>query len=109
MLVLQANFANLASFADALSGMEHIQYFNTFVCNPINNQVCIEDDVAIFAAFGCKVATFGIPCIIFGKRVYGFIDFLQVTFSLKVSKCVKRVFVNTFATFSKFPLHTACE
>ena len=68
MLVLQANFANFSDFADARSGMDNIQYFNTFVCNPINNQVCIKDDVAVFVAFGCKVATFGIPCIIIGKR-----------------------------------------
>ena len=36
--------------------MKNIQYFNTFVRNPVDNQVCIENDVAVSAAFGCKMA-----------------------------------------------------
>ena len=94
MLVLQMNFANSANFADTRSGMDNIQYFNAFVCNPVNNQVCIEDNVTVHAAFGFKVATFGISGIIVGKRVYGLVDFFQVTFSLKVAKRFNRIIIN---------------
>jgi hypothetical protein len=49
--------------------MDNVQYFNARFCNPVNNQVCIENDVAVLAAFGSKMATLGIIGVIAGKRI----------------------------------------
>ena len=69
--------------------MENIQYFNAFVRNPVDNQVCVENDVAVSAAFGCKMAAFGICQIEIVKRIQRLSYFLPVTFCLKVSECFK--------------------
>jgi len=68
--------------------MDNIQNFNIFVGNPVDNQVRVEDNVAVYAAFGCKVAAFGISSVIFGKRIQRYPYYLLVTLCLKISELV---------------------
>jgi len=47
--------------------MDYIQYFDAFVGNPVDNQVSVKYDIAVYAAFGCKVAAFGMISIFIAK------------------------------------------
>ena len=55
----QSYFAHSANFANARCAMYNINHFNAFGSNAINNQMSVEDDVAVHAAFGRKVTAFG--------------------------------------------------
>jgi hypothetical protein len=59
----------MAYFADARCSMDNIQYFYAFFCNPIDNQVSVENNITIYAAFCRKVAAFGISRVVNMERI----------------------------------------
>ena len=56
----QPYFAHSANFTDTRCTMDNVQNLDASVGNTINNQVGVEDDVAVHAAFGGNMPTFGI-------------------------------------------------
>ena len=99
--MLQTNFTNTPNFADTRSSMDNIQDFNALIGNSIDNQMGIEDDVAVHATFGWNVAAFGICRIESGKSFNRIFYFPIVTFSLKVTKLIDAIVIDLRTTFEE--------
>ena len=98
----QPNPPDLPNPAGARCGMDNIQHLNTLVGNTINNQVCIQNNIAVTATLGGNMTTFGVRRVPLGKRIQRHPYFLSIAFSLGKSKLFKRIFVNPFTACIKF-------
>ena len=65
---LQAYFTHTAYLADARRTMYNVQHFDTRDGDAVDNQMSVEDDVAVHAAFGRNVAAWWINDIRSGSE-----------------------------------------
>ena len=102
MTILQSDCTYLSYFADTRCAMNDVENFNSFGSNAVYYQVGVENNVAVHAAFGGKMAAFGIIRIIFGKHIQMLPYDMPVTFCLKVSEGFISKIIYLFKTFVEF-------
>ncbi len=86
---------NIACFANtsyAGGRMDNIQNFNAFGCNAIKNEMRVEDDVAVFAAFSYKIPAFGVKQIIRAKSFYKVRNSIEILLCLCDTKSFYSIF-----------------
>jgi hypothetical protein len=72
--------------------MDYVKHLNPRIRDAVNNQMRIEDNVAIHAAFGGKVAAFGINGIFGAKSFDTLRNFIEIPGGLFISEYLKTVF-----------------
>ena len=101
-LLSKFDLPDTANFTDTHRSVYYTQNFDAGGGNTVDDKMRIEDDIAIHAAFGCNMTTFGILQIIYVKRIQGFIYFLHVAFCLNLTKRIKGIIVNLSTMSLKF-------
>ena len=99
--IMQFNFTSRADFFDTRCEMYNIQNFNMLGGYTINNNVCVQNNVAVHSAFGWNMATYGVSQIPVGERFNSICYLLVVPFSLKIAEHFNRIVVDTIVTCFK--------
>lgn len=100
-MVLRVDTPGFAYPFYAGGGMNNVEYFDMRAGNPVNNQMGIEDNITVHAAFCSKMTALGIKDIVNRKRGKRFYNLLLIMFCLKKTKGFKSLYIHLLSAFCK--------